>query len=59
MIFFFDELINDFTLLRLFKKKTIVIYLQSECIEKCQVEVCSKYDREYDFEVILGKVLLC
>ena len=30
-----------------------------ECIEKYQFELCSKYDREYSFEVILGKVVLC
>ena len=28
--------------------------LQSECIEKYQFELCLKYDREYDFDVILG-----
>ena len=33
----------------------IVIYLQSESIEKYQVELCSKYD----FDVILGQVVLC
>ena len=30
-----------------------VIYLQTGCIEKCQFELCSKYDREHDFDVIL------
>ena len=30
------------------------IYLQSEYIEKYQSELCSKYDREYDFDVLLG-----
>ena len=35
------------------------IYLQSECIEKYQFELCSKYDRKYGFDVILGKVVLC
>ena len=30
------------------------IYLQSECTEKYQVELCSKYDRERDFDVMLG-----
>ena len=28
------------------------IYLQQECIEKHQVELCSRYDREHDFDVI-------
>ena len=32
----------------------IIIYLESECIGKYQVEICSKYDREHDFNVILG-----
>ena len=36
--------------------KSIIIYLKSECIEKCQFELCSKYYREYDFDVILGQV---
>ena len=31
----------------------------SECIEKHQLEVCSKYDREHDFSVIIGSVLPC
>ena len=29
-----------------------MIYLQSECIERYQVELCSTYDREHDFDVI-------
>ena len=33
---------------------TIIIYLQSECIEKYQFELCLKYDREHDFDAILG-----
>ena len=32
----------------------IRICLQSEYVEKYQFELCSKYDREYDFDVILG-----
>ena len=35
------------------QQRGIIIYLQSECIEKYQFEICSKYDREYDFDVIL------
>ena len=35
------------------------MYPQSECIEKYQLELCSDYDREYDFVVILGQVVLC
>ena len=31
----------------------IIIYLQTECIDKCHVELCSKYDREHDFDVTL------
>ena len=31
-----------------------IIFLQSECIEKYQIELCSKYDGEHDFDVILG-----
>ena len=30
-----------------------------ECIEKNQFELCLKYDREHDFDVILGEVVLC
>ena len=33
--------------------KCIIIYLQSDCIEKHQFRLCSKYDREHDFDVIL------
>ena len=29
-------------------KISIVIYFQSECIEKYQFELCSKYDTEHD-----------
>ena len=35
----------------------IIIYRQSECIDKYQIELCSKYDREYDFDVILRQVI--
>ena len=35
----------------------IIIYRQSECIDKYQIELCSKYDREYDFDVILRQVV--
>ena len=31
-----------------------IIYLQSECIEKCQLELFSKYDKKHDLGVILG-----
>ena len=31
-----------------------IIHFQSECIEKYQFKLCSKYDREYGFAVILG-----
>ena len=31
--------------------KLFIIYLQSECIEKHYLELCSKYDREHDFDV--------
>ena len=30
----------------------IINYLQSECIEKYQFKLCSKYDREYGFDVL-------
>ena len=36
-----------------------MIYLQSECIEKYQFQLCSNFDREYDFDVIIGKVVPC
>ena len=36
-----------------------IIYVQSEYIEKYQFDLGSKYDREYGFDVIFGKVLLC
>ena len=39
---------NDFT-----------VYLQSECIEKYQFELFSKYDREHGFDVILQQVVRC
>ena len=39
--------------------KSFIIYLQSEYIEKYQFELCSKYDREYDFDVILESVIPC
>ena len=32
----------------------IIIYLQSECIEKYNFKLYSKYDREHDFDVIRG-----
>ena len=35
----------------------IITYRQSECIDKYQIELCSKYDREYDFDVILRQVV--
>ena len=35
----------------------IIIYRQSECIDNYQIELCSKYDREYDFDVILRQVV--
>ena len=35
------------------------MYPQSECFEKYQLELCSEYEREYDFDVILGQVVLC
>ena len=38
----------------IFYLNRFILYLQSECIEKYQFELCSKYDREYDFDVILG-----
>ena len=34
---------------------SIIIYLKNECIEKYQFELCSKYDREYGFDVIHNK----
>ena len=33
---------------------TVVIYTQSKCNEEYQFELFSKYDREHDFDVILG-----
>ena len=35
------------------------MYLQSKRIEKYQFEVCLKHDIEHDFDVILGKIVLC
>ena len=37
----------------------VILYLHNECIEKNQFELCSKYDREHDFDVILGSVIPC
>ena len=34
-------------------QKGLVVCLQSESIEKCQFELCSKQDREHDFGVRL------
>ena len=34
----------------------IIIYLQSEFVEKYQFELCSKYDREHDFDTIYTRV---
>ena len=31
----------------------IIIYIQNECIEKFQFQLCSKYDREHDIDIIL------
>ena len=31
-----------------------IIYFQSECIENYQFKLCSKCDREYGFDIILG-----
>ena len=36
-----------------------IIYLQSECIKKYQFELCSKYGKEHDFDVMLGLVVPC
>ena len=36
--------------------KDLKIYPQSECIEKYQFELCSKYDREHDFGVIHTRI---
>ena len=33
----------------------IIIYRQIECIDKDQIELCSTYVREYDFDVIFGQ----
>ena len=33
----------------------IIIYRQIECIDKYQIELCSTYVREYDFDVIFGQ----
>ena len=33
--------------------------LQSEHIDKCQCELCSKCDSEYDFDVIIGSAVIC
>ena len=37
----------------------IITYLKSEYIEKYQLELCSKYDREHDFDVLLVQVEHC
>ena len=41
------------------QRNCIITYLQSDFIEKYQLELCSKYDRENDFDVILGKIIPC
>ena len=35
------------------------MYLQTECTEKFQCQLSSKYDREHDFDVILRQVVPC
>ena len=35
----------------------VITYRHSECIDKYQIELCSKYDREYDFDVLLRQVV--
>ena len=48
-----DELI-----VRIYINYIIIIkYCQSECIDKYQIELCSKYDREYDFDILLRQVI--
>ena len=37
------------------KVTSFIIYLQSECMEKYQPVLYSKYDREHYFELILRK----
>ena len=38
----------------------ITVYLQSECIERIKSSyICANYNRELDFGVILGEVVLC
>ena len=37
----------------LFEILFVIIYLQSEYIEKFELELCSKYDRERNSDVIL------
>ena len=41
------------------KINQFIIYLQSERIEKYRFELCSKYDTEHDFDVILEHAVPC
>ena len=36
-----------------------ITWLKSHYFEKYQFELCSKYDREHNFDVNLGQVVLC
>ena len=44
-----DHVINN--------KKDLCLW--TECIEKCQFQLSSKYDREHDFDVIIGHIVPC
>ena len=39
--------------------KSIIIYLESKCTEKYRYkfELCSKYDRENDFDIVICRKL--
>ena len=36
-----------------------IIYLHNEYIEKYQFNLCLKYDREHEFDIILEQVVPC
>ena len=39
--------------------RIIIIFRKSEYIEKYQFELCAKYDREHNFDIIPGYIIPC
>ena len=39
---------------KMYEISDVIVYLQNECIEKHKFDLRSKYDREHDFDSLLG-----